>query len=76
MEKLKERWRGVLFCLIIAVPSAYLGNMFPIIGGPVIAIIAGMILTQILKDKTKMNAGITFTSKRFFSTPSFFWALV
>lgn len=64
MEKLKERWRGVLFCLIIAVPSAYLGNMFPIIGGPVIAIIAGMILTQILKDKTKMNAGITFTSKK------------
>lgn len=63
MELLKERWRGLALCLAIAVPAAYLGNRFPIIGGPVIAIIAGMIMTQILKDKTKMQPGITFTSK-------------
>ena len=64
MELLKERWRGLALCLAIAVPAAYLGNRFPIIGGPVIAIIAGMIMTQILKDKTKMQPGITFTSKK------------
>ena len=64
MELLKERWRGLALCLAIAVPAAYLGNRFPIIGGPVNAIIAGMIMTQILKDKTKMQPGITFTSKK------------
>ena len=64
MELLKGRWRGLALCLAIAVPAAYLGNRFPIIGGPVIAIIAGMIMTQILKDKTKMQPGITFTSKK------------
>lgn len=64
MEKLRERWRGVLLCLLIAAPSAYLGSLFPVIGGPVISIIAGMIVTQIIKDKTKLQPGITFTSKK------------
>lgn len=64
MEKLKEQWRGVVLCLVIAIPAAYLGNRFPIIGGPVIAIISGMIITQIWKDKTKVQSGITFTSKK------------
>ncbi len=38
--------------------------MFPIIGGPVIAIIAGMIITMFFKDKTFFVSGIKFTSKK------------
>ena len=64
MENLKNRLSGMLLCLIIAIPASYLGSRFPVIGGPVIAIIAGMIITQFIKDKKKLQPGITFTSKK------------
>lgn len=60
----KTSWKGILFCLIIAVPSWFLGKKFPIIGGPVIAIILGMIITIFVKDRTVFEAGIKFTSKK------------
>ncbi len=41
-----------------------LGKLFPIIGGPVIAILAGMIITLFLKDKTQLESGIKYTSKK------------
>ena len=45
-EKRMEFWKktapGVLMCLALAVPSWLLGRTFPVIGGPVFAILAGM----------------------------------
>ena len=41
-----------------------LGKQFPIIGGPVFAIISGMIITLIMKDKTQFESGIKYTSKK------------
>lgn len=41
MLGLKNKWKGLLLCLAIALPSWFLGKMFPIVGGAVIAIIAG-----------------------------------
>lgn len=64
MEFLKKNWKGTGFCLCIAVPSWFLGKQFPIIGGPVIAIIAGMVITLLLKDKSALESGIKFTSKK------------
>ena len=58
MEFIKKNGRGILVCLCIAVPSWLLGKQFPIIGGPVIAIIAGMIITLFLKDKAQLEGGI------------------
>lgn len=46
MNFFKKNWSGVLVCLVIAIPSWLLGKIFPVIGGAVIAIIAGMILTM------------------------------
>ena len=63
MEWIKKNILGILVCLAIAVPSWYLGKMFPIIGGPVIAIIAGMIITMFWNDKKGAADGIRFTSK-------------
>lgn len=40
MEFIKKNYKGLLLCLVIAIPSWILGKMFPIIGGAVIAIIA------------------------------------
>ena len=50
----KENGWGILVCMIIAIPSWFLGKQFPIIGGAVIAILAGMMVTLFLKDKGNM----------------------
>lgn len=52
-----------MVCFILAIPSFLLGNLFPIIGGPIIAIILGMIISMFWKDKGNAESGINFTSK-------------
>ncbi|MDD2556161.1 MAG: YeiH family protein [Syntrophaceticus sp.] len=64
MNFIKKNWPGLVLCLFIAIPSYLLGKYFPIIGGPVIAIIIGMIITLFIKDKSKFESGIQFTSKK------------
>ena len=64
MNFIKKNGLGMGLCLIIAVICWLLGKQFPIIGGPVFAIIAGMILTLFIKDKTKLESGIKYTSKK------------
>lgn len=64
MTFIKDKGMGLLLCLIIAVPSWFLGKLFPVIGGPVFAILIGMILTLIIKNKSNLQEGITFTSKK------------
>lgn len=67
MESLKnfisKNFLGIIVCLCIAVPSWLLGKQFPIIGGAVIAIIIGMIVTLFWNEKVRAAAGIKFTSK-------------
>lgn len=55
--------KGLLYCLVIAIAAWYLGKKFPIIGGPVIAIIFGMILARLPRKESLQN-GINFTSKK------------
>lgn len=64
MNWIKEHGPGLLLCLAIAVPSWFLGKCFPIIGGAVIAILAGMIITLFIKKRSHLDAGIKFTSKK------------
>lgn len=64
LEFLKKHGKGILLCLAIAVPSWFLGKEFPIIGGAVIAILAGMVVTLLLRDKSGMEPGIRFVSKK------------
>jgi len=64
MNFIKKSWPGLALCLTIAVPSYILGKHFPIIGGPVIAIIIGMIAALFIKDKSKFESGLRFTSKK------------
>lgn len=71
MNFITKNARGLLLCLLIAVPSWFLGKHFPIIGGAVIAIIAGMIITLLIKDKAGFESGIKFTSKKILQ-----WAVV
>ncbi len=64
MKKITEIWKGLLLCLGMAVICYFLGLRFPIIGGPVFAILLGMLLTLFIKNKAPIQAGITFTSKK------------
>jgi len=68
---IKKNWMGIGLCLLIAVPSWFLGNLFPIIGGAVISILAGMIIGLFIKDKTKVESGVKFTSKKILQ-----WAVI
>ena len=63
MEFLKKNYSGILVCLVIAIPAWLLGKAFPVVGGPVIAILAGMLITMFWKDKGKAASGIKWTSK-------------
>lgn len=64
MKKLKELLPGLLFCAAIAVPSYFLGLALPVVGGPVFAILIGMVLALILKKRDALSRGVTFTSKK------------
>ena len=64
MNFIKKNWKGVLLCLIIAIPSWILGKIFPIVGGPVFAILLGMVITLLVRDKSALQSGITFVSKK------------
>ncbi len=68
---IKKNIKGIGVCLLIAVPAWFLGKAFPIIGGAVIAILAGMVVNIFLKDKSSLDAGIKFTSKKILQ-----WAVV
>ena len=61
---LQKNWAGLLLCLAITIPAWFLGKLVPVVGGPVFAILAGMLLTLLLKQKDQIQPGITFTSKK------------
>ena len=66
-------WRGALFALVIAVPAWLLGKQFEVVGGPVFAILIGMVLALLVPgDKGEPLApGVRFTSKKVLQ-----WAVV
>ena len=68
MEFIKKNAPGIILCLVIAVPSWLLGKQFPVVGGPVISILAGMIMAMFRENRGRAEAGIRFTSKKILQT--------
>lgn len=64
MDFIKKHWTGILICMLIALPAWFLGSLVPVIGGPVIAIVSGMMITLFWKDKGQAGHGIKFVSKK------------
>ncbi len=64
----KSNWLGVTLCFTIAVLADTLSKIIPvvgsIIGGPVFAIVFGMVITMFIKNKSNLQSGITFTAKK------------
>lgn len=71
MEWSKTNGRGLMLCAAIAIPSWFFGRAFPIIGGAVTAIVAGMCVTLLIKDKSAFERGVAFTSKKILQ-----WAVI
>lgn len=55
---------GVLLCLVLSIPAYFLGIWLPVVGGPVFGILLGMVVTLFIKDKTFIQAGMSYTSKK------------
>ncbi|MFR7736419.1 MAG: YeiH family protein, partial [Eggerthella lenta] len=57
---------GLAACLALALPCWFIGQQFPIIGGPVFAILAGMAIAVFWKQPTRgrVQTGIAFTGKK------------
>ena len=63
---------GILLCFVIALFAWYIGKMFPLVSGPVVAILAGIIITSIAPNLLKLQfgrnfsfaGGVKFTSKK------------
>ena len=63
---------GIILCLAIAYPSWLLGRIFPLIGGPVTAILAGILISFFFPKLVKLqfgknynfSDGLKFTSKK------------
>lgn len=64
MDSVKKIVPGFLICLALAVPSWFLGHAFPVVGGPVFAILMGMLVALAIGQKACLRPGVAFTSKK------------
>lgn len=58
-----NRWKGLAFTLVFAVPAYFLGQYFPIIGGPVFGILLGMVFASVRRPAV-LEDGIAYTGKK------------
>lgn len=63
MKKILDKIPGIILAAIIATPAWLLGEIFPIIGSPVLGILFGMILA-FWKRPAMVESGISYTSKK------------
>ena len=63
MEFVREKGAGLLLCLVLAIPAYELGLAVSIVGGPIFGIAIGIVAALLLRDRTRLAAGIGFTSK-------------
>lgn len=64
MKAITRIFPGVLFCVVLAIGAWHAGRVFSIIGGPVFAILIGMVLSGLIKNKEVLQAGVGFASKK------------
>lgn len=74
MEFIKKNALGVLICLVIAVPAWLLGQHFEVVGGPVFAILIGMVVALGWKNQARPRAALLLHPRRFCSWLWYCWA--
>ncbi len=71
MTWLRKNTSGILLSFVLALVAAWLGNRFPIIGGPVFGIVIGIIINNTAGKPAWAENGIKFTSKKILQ-----WAII
>ena len=67
-----NRLFGVFLCLAVALPAWFIGRAFPLISGPVVAILAGIVISLLAPNllkaqfggKFSFGEGVKYTSKK------------
>ncbi|MCO4597297.1 putative membrane protein [Streptococcus infantarius subsp. infantarius] len=68
MLTIQKKAPGVILCAILAVPAWFLGQVFPLVGAPVFAILLGMFVGTFYHNRKQTAQGIGFTSKYILQT--------
>ena len=67
-KKILKPLPGIIICLAVAFPAWFVGTKVPEIGGPTIAILAGIIIATIfpklISSRKNLEKGVKFTSKK------------
>lgn len=63
MQSMLNKLLGIGLTIIIAIPAWFIGEAFPIIGGPVLGILFGMVLA-FWKRSAVFDDGVKYTSKK------------
>jgi len=71
MNWFRKNISGVLLSFVLALVAAWLGNKYPIIGGPVFGIVIGIIINNTIGKPEWSESGIKFTSKKILQ-----WAII
>lgn len=71
MNWIKQNISGITLAFILALFAAKLGDLFPLVGGPVFGIVLGIIINNTLGKPNSTVKGITFTSKNILQ-----WAII
>lgn len=64
LKKIKLYAPGVIVCAAIALGCTFLGQLFPLVGGPVFGILAGIVIALVWRHRQRSIHGILFTSKK------------
>jgi len=68
VKRMFDPFPGILICFVIAMPAWFFGTKVPEIGGPTIAIFAGIVIATIFprftNSRENIEKGVKFTSKR------------
>jgi len=72
LDKIIKLLPGISVCFLIALPSWFLGKVFPVVGSPVFSILLGIVCASIfakplagnLVRNIKLSDGIKYTSKK------------
>ena len=68
MKSFKNIIPGILVCLAVAAPAWAFARLVPVIGGPVAAIVEGMVIALFWSPGDKCRPGVSFVSKKILQT--------
>lgn len=60
----RKNWLGIALCLALSLPAWWIGQQIPLAGGPVIGILLGLIIANLVKLPVAFAPGIKDSSKR------------